>query len=81
MGDAVRSAIAMTKDACHEFSDPTTGGKDNVELEKMDTENGFGKFFASSLQTGWAESLNARCADAALVASVRATLVSQAGGQ
>jgi hypothetical protein len=81
MGDDVRAAIAMTKDSCHEFSDPVLSENDSADLQKMDTENGFGKLFALGLQTGWAESLNARCADAALSASVRAALASQAGGQ
>jgi hypothetical protein len=81
MGDDVRAAIAMTKEDCREFSDPAVSGEDKADLQKMDTENGFGKLFASDLQTGWAESLNARCADASLSASVRATLASQAGGR
>jgi hypothetical protein len=81
MGDDVRAAIAMTKDDCREFSDPAVSDEDKADFQKMDTENGFGKLFASDLQTGWAESLNARCDDATLSASVRAILVTQAGAQ
>jgi len=74
LGDDVRAAIAMIGEACRNFSDQTISGADQAALQKMDSENGFGKFYASALQTGYAASLNARCADAALTASVRAAL-------
>jgi len=81
LGDNVRAAIAMAGQTCREFSDQTISGADQAALQKMDSENGFGKLYASALQTGYAASLNARCADAALTASVRAALAPLATGK
>ena len=75
MGDDVRAAVALAVGPCREFSDPVMSDADLAALQKMDTENGFGKLYASKLQTGWAAPLNARCADTILVASTRAALV------
>ena len=74
MGDDVRAAVALAVGPCREFTDPVMNDADLAALQKMDAENGFGKLYASSLQTGWATPLNARCADTALVASTRAAL-------
>ena len=81
LGDDVRAALAMAVGACREFSDQPLAAADLAALQKMDAENGFGKLYASALQTGWAASLNARCADAALVASVRAELLPPVQGK
>ncbi len=81
LGDEVRAAVDMAAGACREFSDQPLPAADLLALQKMDTENGFGKFYAAALKTGWAASLNARCADAALVASVRAALAPLAKGK
>jgi hypothetical protein len=74
MGDDVRAAAALAVGPCREFTDPVISDADLAALQKMDTENGFGKLYASSLQTGWAAPLNARCADTTLVASARNAL-------
>jgi hypothetical protein len=81
IGDNVRDAIVLTKERCREFIDQTISDSERVELEKMNTENGFGKWFASKTRIGWAVLLNARCADAALVASVRSKLAPMINGK
>jgi len=74
LGEYVRSAIVLAGGPCRVFSDAVLSDADAAALKTMAGENGFGKFYASDLQTGWAGPLNARCADASLTASARAAL-------
>jgi hypothetical protein len=74
IGDNVRTAMALANEPCRQFQDLEISDDERLELEKMDSENGFGKWFASKTKTGWAMLLNARCSDDALAASVRGAL-------
>jgi len=71
---AARDKIRMTKDACRIFSDPPPEAAAIASLHELKIENAIGQLIAVSDQAGGAAPNNLRCADAALVASVRAAL-------